>query len=77
MPKVRIVGWRAGLQKIPMNSVLREHLPLGLKDAKRYVDDTLNGKTSTFTFADAESADALAKALDELGAMVEVEHDAL
>jgi ribosomal protein L7/L12 len=75
MPKLHIVGWRDGLQKISMNHVLREHLSLGLKDAKGSVDDVLVGKLVSFTLEDSATAESLAQALGDVGAIVEIEAD--
>jgi ribosomal protein L7/L12 len=79
MLKVNIVGWREGVMKISMTHVLQEHLSLGLKDAKACVDDVLAGKVVSFTLENSVRADLLVKALEEVGAIVEVEsdHDAL
>ena len=76
MPRLNIIGWRTGLQKIPMSHVLREHLPLSLKDAKGYVDAVLAGQIVSFTLDDSASAAALAQALKDVGAVVTVESDA-
>jgi ribosomal protein L7/L12 len=73
MPKLNIIGWRKGLLKISMSHVLREHLPLGLREAKECVDDVLDGKSVSFSFDDLAKAEALAKALEEVGAIVEAE----
>ena len=74
MPKLNIVGWRPGLQKISMNDVLRVHFPLGLKDAKGCVDAVLAGQSVSFTFDDSSKAMALAQALADVGAVVEIEN---
>ena len=73
MPKLNITGWRKGLLKISMSHVLREHLSLGLREAKECVDDVLDGKVVSFSLDDLAKAEALAKALEEIGAIVEVE----
>lgn len=73
MLKVNIVGWREGLMKISMTHVLREHLSLGLKDAKACVDDVLVGKFVSLSLENSVRADLLATALEEVGAIVEVE----
>ncbi|MCA1592271.1 MAG: ribosomal protein L7/L12 [Acidobacteria bacterium] len=75
MPKLNIIGWRVGLQKISMNHILRERLQLGLKDAKGYVDDVLAGKLVSFALEDSATAETLAKALEDVGAIVEIEAD--
>jgi ribosomal protein L7/L12 len=74
MLKLNIVGWR-GLLKISMNHVLQEHLSLGLKDAKDCVDDVLAGKVVSFSLENSARADLLVKALEDVGAVVEIESD--
>jgi len=73
--KLNIVGWREGLLKISMNHVLQEHLSLGLKDAKDCVDGVLAGKPVSFTLEDSVSAELVANALADVGAIVEIESD--
>ena len=75
MLKLNIVGWREGLLKISMSHVLREHLFLDMKDAKDCVDDVLAGKVVSFTLEDSVKAKLLAKALADVGAIVEIESD--
>jgi ribosomal protein L7/L12 len=75
MLKLNIVGWREGLQKISMNHVLQEHLSLGLKDAKDCVDNVLAGKDVSFTLENSTRANLLVKALEDVGAIVEIESD--
>ena len=75
MPKLNIIGWRKGLLKISMSHILREYLPLGLREAKDCVDDVLDGKVISFRLDDLAKVEALAKALEEMGAIVEVESD--
>jgi ribosomal protein L7/L12 len=73
MLKLNIVGWQEGLLKIPMTHVLQEHLSLGLTDAKGCVDDVLAGNVVSFTLEDSASSELLAKALTDVGAIVEIE----
>ena len=75
MLMLKIVGWREGLRKISMNDVFREHLSLTLSDAKDCVDDVLAGKVVSLTLENSASGDVLAKALEEVGAIVEIESD--
>ncbi len=73
MPKLNIIGWRKGLLKISMTHVLREHLPLGLREAKDCVDNVLDGQVVSFSLDDLAQAEALAKSLEAVGAVVEIE----
>ncbi|MGI8566868.1 MAG: ribosomal protein L7/L12 [Pyrinomonadaceae bacterium] len=73
MLKLNIIGWRKGLLKISMTHVLREHLPLGMREAKDCVDNILDGQVVSFSLNDFAKAEALAKALEDVGAIVEIE----
>ena len=75
MPKVNIIGWRPGLQKISMTHVLQERLGLGLKDAKGAVDAVLAGESIAFTLEDSTDAASLVQALVHIGAEVELIDD--
>ena len=75
MRNLKIIGWRTGMLKISMSHVLQEHLSLGLKDAKDCVDNVLAGKVVSFTLEDLARADPLVQALEDVGAIVEIESD--
>ena len=73
MPKLKIVGAKYGLQKIEMTKIIRANQSLGLAEAKRCTDDVLEGKVVSFEFDNLEAAKELADALENIGAVVEVE----
>ena len=76
MPHVNIIGWRPGLRKTSMVHILQEHLGLGLQAAKDSVDRVAAGESITFTLEDLVDATALAQALEDVGAIVELAVDA-
>jgi hypothetical protein len=49
MIRVTITGWHDGLNKIQLNHLLRQHAGYGLGEAKRAVDELLDGKSLTFS----------------------------
>jgi hypothetical protein len=73
MAKLKIIGWRYGLQKITMTKLLRFHLDLDLAKAKHITDDVLDGKHFEYEFDDIEKAKVLAAELNEIGVIVEIE----
>jgi len=75
MPRINIVGWRKGIHTISIVKLLRDQFSIGLKEAKGYVDDVLVGKVIPFTMESATEPESLRLALDELGAIVEIESD--
>lgn len=75
MHKLKIIGWRYGLQKITLTKTLQAKLSLGLREAKQCTDDVLDGKTVSFELDDLTAAKELADALDKIGAVVELEEE--
>ena len=73
MPKLKITGWRYGLQKITMTKTLQAKLSLGLREAKQCTDNVLDGKIVSFEIDDLAAAKELADALENIGVIVEVE----
>lgn len=73
MPKVSITGWRGGLLKTSLIQVLREHLQLGVREAEECAERVLDGRVMPFSVENLDGAQALAKALEEVGAIAEVE----
>ncbi len=43
MTRVTIAGWKEGLNKVQLNHLLRRHAGYGLREAKRAVDQLLEG----------------------------------
>ncbi len=72
MAQVRITGWRYGLKKVSMTTTIRDALGLGLAEAKQCTNRVLDGEVVVLDLPDREAAIALADALHELGADVEV-----
>ncbi len=58
-----------------MTKIIREKRSIGLSEAKRCTDDVLDGKIVLFEFEDFEPAKELADALENIGAVVELEAD--
>lgn len=70
--RVKIVGWRAGLQKISLNRLLREYSStFSLASAKQAVDDILDNKIVEFDLSDQRAREFAEKAT-EIGATVEL-----
>lgn len=67
MPRVHVTGWRRGMQKVSTTQVLREHLGLGLSEAKGLTDAILDGRELRLDVESAAGAEALAAALRALG----------
>jgi ribosomal protein L7/L12 len=71
--RVRIVGWKEGLQKISLNRLLREYnTDFSLSSAKKAVDDILDDKVVEFNLSDDFAKDFAIKA-SEIGAIVEID----
>ena len=76
MPRVHVTGWRYGMQKVSTTRVLREHLGLGLAEAKGITDAILDGKELWLDVESSAAAEALAAALQALGVDATAEADA-
>jgi hypothetical protein len=75
MPKLEIVGWRIGLKKISMTQILPIEIFPSLVEAKACTDNVLAGKEFEFNIEDEEKVRRVAKDLEDIGAVVEVESD--
>lgn len=73
MSKLKITGFRFGLQKIEMTKILQAKLSLPLDNAKYCTDKVLDGETVSFEIDDLAAAKELADAFDRIGAIVELE----
>ena len=70
---VRFLGWRTGLQTIPLILLIRDIAKLGLRDAKEFVESILEGKTMCLSFNDILVAENLRQMADDLGAVATLE----
>ena len=73
MPKLKIVSWKTELKKISMTQILRIEIFPNLIEAKNCTDNVLAGKKVEFNTKDEEKVKRLAKDLEEIGAIVQVE----
>ncbi len=71
--RVRVTGWRAGLQEVETTRTIRDHLGLGLAAAKALTDRVFAGEEVALEPQDAHAALALRDALERLGADAVVE----
>lgn len=69
MTAVMIEGWRAGLNKVRLNQLLRQYGPYGLSSAKEEVDRILEGDCPTFSCADEAAAAAFCREANAIGAV--------
>ena len=75
MERVRIKGWRPGLEKIAMTRALQSAADLGLAAAKACTDRVLAGVVVEVPVRDEEAARALTQELQRLGAVAEADDD--
>lgn len=71
MKTIRLTGFVAGMQKIPLTRHLQAHFNLGLAAAKSITDAVLDGKTYELQVLDVE-APSEADALRAFGVVVEL-----
>jgi ribosomal protein L7/L12 len=68
MSKVVLTGWKAGLKKVSLTTLLREQAALSLADAKHRVDALLTGDEVILEIAGLDKAEELLDAAKALGA---------
>lgn len=67
MTELRVTGWQAGAKKIAAAESFQKHTDFGLKQAKSFVDECLEGKEVHIQFDSVAPALNLAKELEEFG----------
>jgi hypothetical protein len=67
--RVEITGWREGLRKVSLTTLLHEHAGLSLVEAKACTGRVLDGRLVALSVPSQEAADNLAARLRELGAI--------
>lgn len=73
MTRVIITGWEEGLKKISLSKLLQEEASLSLPQAKRNVDEVLEGGRVELTFPSSAAAMRFAAAARQLHAICEVD----
>lgn len=72
--KVKLKGWRSGLQKVSVAKTLREQTGLGLAESKHVVDDLLDGEQISLDVdLDFEATNKLIIMLRSMGVICEIE----
>lgn len=75
MPKLKIVGYQTGFQKVTLTRVLQDALELDEKESRKMSDAVMSGNVIALDIDDAEFVEALAEELEAVGAKVEIESD--
>jgi ribosomal protein L7/L12 len=75
MTNIKLTGWQVGMRKISLTKLLQDKGGLSLANAKRVVDDILDGREVSLQLPAGEDANAVAAALRDLGAICDVQHD--
>lgn len=75
MPKLKIVGYQTGFQKITLTKLLQEALELDLAESRKMTDAIMSGNVIALDIDDAEFVEGLAEELEAVGAKVEIEAD--
>lgn len=75
MPQVTIKQWKTGLRKVSLATLLQEEAGLSLTSAKQCVDRLLEGQSISVSVTTVEQARQLARQIDDLGAVCEVNND--
>ena len=73
MPKVKILGYGTGFEKVKLTNLLQAKLQLGAEETKKMTDAIMSGNVISLDFEDEDFAVGLAQELDEAGARVALE----
>jgi len=68
--KISLIGWRKGLRKIQLVSLLRKHCGYTLSEAKRQVDKLLSGSLVAIEIDESVEAQGIAKEIQALGVIL-------
>ena len=71
MTKVALIGWKVGLNKIPLDLLIKARASLPLSQAKRCVDRLLDGEAVVLSFNSPEEARRFSEEASALGAICE------
>lgn len=72
MVEVILLNWREGLEKISLTKLQIEKLGLSLKEAKKNVDDLLDGKEISLKFPTHNLAKEFTTRAEELGVICKI-----
>ncbi|NQX97866.1 MAG: hypothetical protein HRT73_08310 [Flavobacteriales bacterium] len=61
MRKIKFIGWKEGMRKIPFTKLLHNEGGLTLRDAKDICDGILDGKEYIIDFEDEQTAQNIFK----------------
>lgn len=75
MPKLKIVGYETGFQKVALTKLLQETLELDAEESRKMTDAIMSGNVISLDIDDADFVEGLAEELGEVGAKVEIESD--
>ena len=77
MPKLKIIGYETGYQKVALTGLLCEALGLNEEESKKMTEAIISGNVIALDIDDAEFVEGLAQELTEIGARVKVESDGM
>lgn len=69
---VALIGFQDDLRKVALVKMLQRTCKLGLKDAKRHVDDLINGNIAVLWCDKASDARHLGSLVQDLGAVIQI-----
>jgi hypothetical protein len=71
MIKVKLIGWKKGLQTISLIKLTQQLSNNSLSSAKDLIEQLISGKEVTLTFQDESTSDKFKKEAAILGAVIE------
>jgi ribosomal protein L7/L12 len=71
MKTLKLTGWRDGMQTVSLIKAVKEHSTGSLAEAKKLVEDMLDGSPVTLSFESEERCEEFRRLASSLGAIVQ------
>jgi ribosomal protein L7/L12 len=73
MPRIAIIGWKTGFNKVECTKTLQSACGFSLTEAKKITDAVLEGQTRVVELRSKSEATALVSRLEQIGAITHVD----
>jgi hypothetical protein len=71
--KVKLTGWREGMQKVSLTKLQKGYFQMSLREAKTNVDRLLDGKEIEIEVESINQAQSFIQEVKQLGVICEIE----
>ncbi|WP_430967047.1 hypothetical protein [Spongiimicrobium sp. 2-473A-2-J] len=71
--KVKLTGWKEGMQKVSLTKLQITYFQMSLKEAKTNVDKLLDGEDICLQVESKEKAQSFLKEVEQIGVIYEIQ----